>query len=500
MHNLRKYVVTFFSGLSGLKGGAQAAHYKSYMLGAVYAFMANENRDTAFAVYRLFFSACREKGDGDILSFLEQYEKNASFCMAGQRDYMVHSVNVFLLGLSFFSECPRLRREWEEDYAAFFYSWGAVSLLHDIAYPAEAAGRAFTRRMAECPACNWSSFLQPAQDSSAAFLQQYRAPLSEALGLSGAEWGALSFSSLSAFDHGLWGAVLLLSRLKGLLQPAVLFAGAAAALAHTLCMAPASGWKTLSLSESPLVYLLVLCTALENWSAAPDREANPVEEAVVFMLDEQLSITYIARNGLLPANFAEAKRQAVLQAVAASELFPKGISIRCQAAGYLPAKEGSAAPLLLPLSLLSGLASALYEYGRESRMQNGGEWEPPFEKLSDELKYTNLGQAVSLLDKVQALGLMAVPAENPGQAEKHIAEQEVLRLAEQEHSRWVREKVSQGWAYGRHLDTERKQSPYLLPHSALPEDMQQANFSAVRDIPEILKRAGLKAVKKEAGG
>ena len=73
MHNLRKYVVTFFSGLSGLKGGAQAAHYKSYMLGAVYAFMANENRDTAFAVYRLFFSACREKGDGDILSFLEQY-------------------------------------------------------------------------------------------------------------------------------------------------------------------------------------------------------------------------------------------------------------------------------------------------------------------------------------------------------------------------------------------------------------------------------------------
>lgn len=496
MTNLRKYVITFFNGLPASSGGAGAASYKSYLLGAIYAFMANESRETALAVYRIFFDIRRENGSGDVFAFLENFENRTAFCMDRRRDYLVHSVNTFLFGLSIFAQSPILRREWDADYAEFIKVWGTAALLHDIAYPIESAGRELTSRTTALKAFPCFSPALPAGYDGAALLQRDCGPLAGVLGIPPAELDRLLSARRSAFDHGILGAVLLLNSFNGLFERDILLQSAAAAIAHTMHQNPSVHPAALSLHKCPLAYLLTLCTALEEWSAAPDQRLNSIDEAVIFLLDEHLDITYLAKNNPLPANFAEAKQEQIARAIQTEDLFPNGMHIRCQAAVFHKAESGAGNPYYIPLSALSRLAAILYEHGRQNRRKSGGDWEPEFQSLSDELKYANFCQAELLLEKLDILGLRAVSVSEDGDAVDRISEADIRKLAEQEHGEWVRERTAQGWSYGRHLDTERKLSPYLLPHSALPEDIQEANFSAVRDIPYLLKKAGYKAIKK----
>src|SRR5215471_6104467 len=43
------------------------------------------------------------------------------------------------------------------------------------------------------------------------------------------------------------------------------------------------------------------------------------------------------------------------------------------------------------------------------------------------------------------------------------------RLAENAHEVWARKRVSEGWTYGPEKNAERKQTPWLVPYSELPE-------------------------------
>ena len=43
------------------------------------------------------------------------------------------------------------------------------------------------------------------------------------------------------------------------------------------------------------------------------------------------------------------------------------------------------------------------------------------------------------------------------------------RLAENAHDNWARERLRQGWIYGRQRDDPRKQHPSLVPYGELPE-------------------------------
>ena len=43
------------------------------------------------------------------------------------------------------------------------------------------------------------------------------------------------------------------------------------------------------------------------------------------------------------------------------------------------------------------------------------------------------------------------------------------RLARNTHEVWARERIAQGWRFGRERDDARKQHPSLVPYEALPE-------------------------------
>ena len=161
MDNFVIYTNKFFDELEVFEDISRGHSYKAYLRQAVIEFLEGETKDTAFGVYRSFFDSYRITLEGesnpfiDLLDVLLSYEERASTLIDKQRDHYVHSVNVFLLGLCFYSQNPNFRAAFEAvnldksyypfsydtKHEEFFYRWGIASLFHDVGYPVEIIGK-----------------------------------------------------------------------------------------------------------------------------------------------------------------------------------------------------------------------------------------------------------------------------------------------------------------------------------------------------------------------
>lgn len=160
MQQIRNYIHTFFASLNldaDTHDLHQKHHYKEYLQEAVERFLGEENKDTAYDVYRVFLECYGYSAEVEKLNFIEfvekmrGYEENAAVLVQKQRDHFVHSVNVFLMGLSIY-QCSITYREsfyhqcfknkhypstHDSPQEEFFFRWGMASLCHDIGYPIE---------------------------------------------------------------------------------------------------------------------------------------------------------------------------------------------------------------------------------------------------------------------------------------------------------------------------------------------------------------------------
>ena len=118
----------------------------------------------------------------------------------------------------------------------------------------------------------------------------------------------------------------------------------------------------------------------------------------------------------------------------------------------------------------------------------------PWEKLPEALRQSNIAQAADIGDKMEAIGAIIVP-ESVGAPEFHFTNDEVERLAQQEHERWMRDRLSQGWTYGQPRDDERKIRPDLQPWDALSEADRDKDRNAIRILPVILHEAGYQILR-----
>jgi hypothetical protein len=118
----------------------------------------------------------------------------------------------------------------------------------------------------------------------------------------------------------------------------------------------------------------------------------------------------------------------------------------------------------------------------------------PWESLSEELRRSNIAQAVDIGDKMDAIGAIIVP-ESADAPAFHFTDGEVERLAEEEHDRWMRDKRSQGWTYGQPRDDERKIHPDLQPWAALSVADKDKDRNAIRTLPETLRDAGFQILR-----
>jgi hypothetical protein len=146
------------------------------------------------------------------------------------------------------------------------------------------------------------------------------------------------------------------------------------------------------------------------------------------------------------------------------------------------------------------LARAIHEEFVARRVAQG-ERDPsdrsmmPWPVLEEDLRESNRQQADHIMIKLRAIGIEAVPMDRPGGDGFSFSPDEIELLSRMEHTRWNAERLLAGWTRGpRNL--ERRTSPYLCEWSELPDSVREFDRAAVRSIPVLLKKVGLRPVRR----
>ncbi|MDD1703537.1 MAG: hypothetical protein LUQ31_11220 [Methanoregula sp.] len=79
-----------------------------------------------------------------------------------------------------------------------------------------------------------------------------------------------------------------------------------------------------------------------------------------------------------------------------------------------------------------------------------------------------------------------------------FTQEELERLAEMEHNRWMEEKLKKGWKFGRPRDDSKKNHDLLVPYKELPDIERQKDRDIILNIPVRLRELGMEIVRKES--
>lgn len=63
-------------------------------------------------------------------------------------------------------------------------------------------------------------------------------------------------------------------------------------------------------------------------------------------------------------------------------------------------------------------------------------------------------------------------------------------LAEEAHDNWARQRLSEGWRYGRRLSRRRKTHPLLVPYRELTHEQQEADRVVAMGSVKVILRHG----------
>jgi len=163
------------------------------------------------------------------------------------------------------------------------------------------------------------------------------------------------------------------------------------------------------------------------------------------------------------------------------------------------------AAVCMPERLFAGthetLARAMHEEYVADQLRDGATIRDnaalvPWEQLADDLRESNLREADHIVTKLAAVGCDVAPMSDWDAEDFLFTPDEVERMAEMEHARWMSERLAAGWSYDQGpKDPERKTNPFLVPWDDLPEDERENDREAVRDLPRLLGSVGLQVVR-----
>jgi hypothetical protein len=125
----------------------------------------------------------------------------------------------------------------------------------------------------------------------------------------------------------------------------------------------------------------------------------------------------------------------------------------------------------------------------------------PWNSLDGDAQESNRQEANHTQVKLQALGYGIEHLTDWENAEFKFTPDEVEKMAEMEHERWMKEKLEKGWTYAPEpRNPEKKTNPCLLDWNdpRLKRECKDTDRDSVRRIPNILALAGLQ-VKLKGG-
>ncbi len=491
----------------------------------------------------------------DLVDVMGAYEKNSSRFTESHRDHYVHSVNVFLMGLYFYATNSHIsqafsrysrRGDFRTNDERFLYVWGYTSLFHDIGYPIEIAvnqAKAFVRAVSgignKGSKTGISAMVNPLQDIVSLRMTAWKGDYGEEAQVS--DLMADCFAHImhkdaaeirrifadyprymydNAFvDHAYYGAVIVLRAFSDVMQSAGVPSGrfrydivpaATAIFLHNFYshnLVKRFGYPPLSVDEFPLAYLLILCDELQEWNRKGYGRANKnriaPDSTGIFSDGSMLRLNYCVSGSMVDGKFGEEKTGFLESVLGLSDVFPGGLKIT-QSCGDIAdvflsnidyhIHEAVPRPML---DDIVSVAKRVHEdYNRHRRAENPGKplEYPDWETLPQDMKYSNMKQALHIPVKLEAMGYRIAPSDSP-EPEVHLGKDEVMRMAVMEHDRWVDERTSNGWVWGPRKDVERRTSPYIAPWEDIPPEIQMYDVEAVENIPAILRASGFKIAR-----
>lgn len=447
------------------------------------------------------------------------------------------------------------RDAFEDPFEEFFLRWGIAALFHDVGYPVEIVGHQIDRFIRMVSDADGDEVRVRAKISyenfseldhikevipAAEFTKEYReayavgddvdllSPLDLmahrihlAFGTDLAQTRAFldgfveKMAESGFIDHGFYSAMIILKwygyamQLSG--DPCGRFFwqitdSATAILLHNyyrnVLQKEPFGLGAMRAEDDPVAWLLILCDELQEWN----REARGIitrtftlaDTVNLSLTDDYLAATYVTGEGSLPADFCAEKKALLNRVLGLADIFPSGLDVDSQSTGSMSLlvqkmSGATSRPLLRDIELLAIAIHA--RYNEKQLEDHPGEplAYPNFSELPDELKYSNLRQAQSMYDKLDAFGF-TLRAKGGAGAVTEFDAALTERMAEMEHDSWVAERLSLGWKYGLH-DVDGRTSPYLVPYSELPDDIKDLDRDAVRNIPALADRIGMAVYK-----
>jgi hypothetical protein len=137
---------------------------------------------------------------------------------------------------------------------------------------------------------------------------------------------------------------------------------------------------------------------------------------------------------------------------------------------------------------IDALAQTIHENYRATFAPDAAGWP----ELSDDLREANRAQARDIVAKLAVIGARV----GRGKATRFaFTAAELDGLARAEHERWMAQRIEAGWTYGPVRDNDRKIHPMIVPWEQLSELERDKDRDAVRHIPDVLARVGLRVVR-----
>lgn len=160
---------------------------------------------------------------------------------------------------------------------------------------------------------------------------------------------------------------------------------------------------------------------------------------------------------------------------------------------------------MLEGEVLERLARAAHEVFCAGKLRDGWTYGPTrdnarkvhpllkdYAELDEPQKEANRATVRGIPAKLSLVGLAV--GVGPGSGET-LAPEQVERMAEAEHDRWMAERTRAGFTPGEPTAADPKKSPYLVAWADLAESVRQIDRDLVAGIPEILARAGMRVVR-----
>lgn len=119
--------------------------------------------------------------------------------------------------------------------------------------------------------------------------------------------------------------------------------------------------------------------------------------------------------------------------------------------------------------------------------------------LPDDKKKSNLDAAADIPVKLGSIGYgIRMTRDNEPILTPDITDIEIEQLAEEEHERWCREQMLQGWRYDNPRNNKLKLHPNLVPWNELSEEDKNKDREAIYAIPCILNKQDICIYRIEA--